>query len=63
MDISLETGVGYSLAEWLKNAINFFLRPLTNQTVNRAGTFLRGPVKSLYHNVKQVPDNCIARGS
>ena len=63
MDIGLETGVGYSISEWLKNAINFFLRPLTNKTVDRAGTFLRGPVKSLYHKVKQDPDGCIARGS
>ena len=63
MDISLETGVGYSLAEWLKNAINFFLRPLTDKVVDRAGTFVRGPVKPLYHKVKQVPDGCIARGS
>jgi hypothetical protein len=63
MDISLETGVGYSIAEWLQSAINFFLKPLTDKTVDRAGTFLRGPVKSLYHDVTQVPKNCINRGS
>ena len=62
MDISMETGVGYAIPHWVTDAINFFLKPFTDKTVDPAGTFMRMPAQSLYKKTTQRPEGCVSKG-
>ncbi len=54
----LDSGVGYAIPEWVTEAINFFLRLVSDIQIDRAGSFIKGPSERLFHGDTQIPSGC-----
>jgi hypothetical protein len=54
----IDSGIGYSIPQWVLSAINFFLKPFTSKTVNPAGSLIKGPSLRIFNGNTQVPGNC-----
>jgi hypothetical protein len=54
----IDTGVGYSIPQWVSSAINFFLSPFTNKKISPAGSLIKGPAIRIFNGNTQIPGNC-----
>jgi hypothetical protein len=54
----IDSGIGYSIPQWVSSAINFFLKPFTSKRVNPAGSLIKGPSLRIFNGNTQVPGNC-----
>jgi hypothetical protein len=54
----IDSGIGYSIPQWVSSAINFFLKPFTSKRVNPAGSLIKGPSLRIFNGDTQVPGNC-----
>jgi hypothetical protein len=54
----LDSGVGYAIPQWVTDAINFFLRLVSDIQIDRAGSFMPGPSQRLFHGDTQIPSGC-----
>ncbi len=54
----LDSGVGYAIPEWVTEAINFFLKLVSDVQIDRAGSFIKGPSERLFHGDTQIPSGC-----
>jgi hypothetical protein len=54
----IDSGLGYSMPEFVADAINFFLSFVTDYRVDRAGFLLKGPSTELFHGETEIPGNC-----
>ena len=54
----LDSGVGYAIPQWVTDAINFFLKLVSNIQIDRAGSFIKGPSQRLFHGDTQIPSGC-----
>jgi hypothetical protein len=54
----IDSGIGYSIPQWVSSAINLFLSPFTNKKINPAGSLIKGPSLRIFNGNTQVPGNC-----
>lgn len=54
----IDSGIGYSIPQWVSTAVNFFLSPFTSKRINPAGSLLKGPSLRIFNGNTQVPGNC-----
>jgi hypothetical protein len=54
----LDSGVGYAIPQWVTDAINFFLRLVSDVQIDRAGSYIKGPAQRLFHGDTQIPSGC-----
>jgi hypothetical protein len=54
----IDSGIGYSIPQWVSSAINIFLSPFTKKRINPAGSLLKGPSLRIFSGNTQIPGNC-----
>ena len=58
IEVVLDSGVGYAIAPFVVDAINYVLSFVTEARVDRVGSILKGPHTGLFHGRTEVPGGC-----
>jgi hypothetical protein len=58
IEVVLHSGVGYAIAPFIVDAINYVLSFLTDVRIDQTGSILKGPSKALFHGKTEVPGGC-----
>ena len=59
--VTLYSGVGYAIPQWLTDAVNYVLSFVTDVRVDRVGSIIEGPQTTLFHGCTEVPGNCASQ--
>ena len=54
----LDTGLGYSMPRWAATVINLFLKAVSVQPIDAAGTLANGPSTEMFSGFDQIPTGC-----
>jgi hypothetical protein len=54
----LYSGVGYAIAPFIVDAVNYVLSFFTDVRIEQAGSILKGPNTTLFHGKTEVPGGC-----
>jgi hypothetical protein len=54
----LYSGVGYAIAPFIVDAVNYVLSFFTDVRIDQAGSILKGPNTTLFHGKTEVPGGC-----
>jgi hypothetical protein len=58
IEVVLDSGVGYAIAPFIVDAVNYVLSFVTDARVDRVGSILKGPHTGLFHGKTEVPGGC-----
>lgn len=58
----LDTGLGYSLPNWVADVINLFLKAVSATPIDPMGTLAEGPSVEMFHGFDQLPTGCSGKG-
>lgn len=58
IEVALYTGVGYAIAPFIADAINYMLSFVTDVRIDPTGSLLKGPTTSIMHGITKVPGGC-----
>jgi hypothetical protein len=58
IEVVLYTGVGYAIAPFIADAINYMLSFVTDVRIDPTGSLLKGPTTPLFHGITKVPGGC-----
>jgi hypothetical protein len=58
---TLESGVGYTLPQFVVDAVNFFLSFVTDVRIERVGTILSAKPQGIFHGCSAYPTNCAGK--
>ena len=58
IEVVLDSGVGYAIAPFIVDAVNYVLSFVTDARVDRVGSILKGPHTGLFHGCTQIPSGC-----
>jgi hypothetical protein len=58
IEVTLASGVGYSIPKWATDAINYVLSFVTDVRIDQAGSILKGPSTPLFQKGTEVPGGC-----
>jgi hypothetical protein len=58
IEVVLDSGVGYAIAPFIVDAINYVLSFVTDARVDRVGSILKGPHTGLFHGRTEIPGGC-----
>jgi hypothetical protein len=58
IEVVLYSGVGYAIAPFIVDAVNYVLSFFTDVRIDQAGSILKGPNTNLFHGKTEVPTGC-----
>ena len=59
----LDTGLGWAMPQWAASVINLFLKAVSAQPIDAAGTLAAGPSTRMFHGFDQIPTGCSGHAS
>jgi hypothetical protein len=58
IEVVLKSGLGYSMPQFVADAVNYLLSIFTDARIDAKGTVLDGPVQSLMKSKTEIPNGC-----
>jgi hypothetical protein len=62
IDVVLKSGLGYSLPQFVADAVNYLLSIFTDARIEAKGTVLNGPEQPLLNDITRIPAGCSGGG-